>query len=158
MDVLGHDGDPLGVDGTQVGVLEQPNKVSLRGLLESRDGRRLETQIGLELLGDLTNQTLEGQLPDQQLGGLLEPSDLTKGDGTGLKAMRLLDSTRGRGGLLPGGLGGDRLTGSLSSSGLTGGLLCTSHVLSREFLSLMLVGGSFFLRWDKIGEGEEGAR
>jgi len=29
LDVLGHDGDTLGVDGAQVGVLEQTNEVSL---------------------------------------------------------------------------------------------------------------------------------
>ena len=33
LDVLGHDGDTLGVDGAQVGVLEQPDEVSLAGLL-----------------------------------------------------------------------------------------------------------------------------
>ena len=31
LDVLGHDGDALGVDGAQVGVLEQPDQVSLTG-------------------------------------------------------------------------------------------------------------------------------
>ena len=39
LDVLGHDGDTLGVDGAQVGVLKESNKVSLRGLLEGHDGR-----------------------------------------------------------------------------------------------------------------------
>ena len=31
LDVLWHDGDPLGVDGAQVGVLKQTNKVGLAG-------------------------------------------------------------------------------------------------------------------------------
>ena len=31
--ILGHDGDPLGVDGAQVGVLKQSNKVGLASLL-----------------------------------------------------------------------------------------------------------------------------
>ena len=127
LDVLGHNGNPLGVDGTQVGVFEQSNKVSLRSFLKSRDGRRLEPQVSLELLGNLTDQTLEGQLPDQQLGGLLEPPDLTESDGTRLKTVRLLDTSRRRRGLFAGSLGGNRLTRSLSSSRLTGGLLCTSH-------------------------------
>ena len=43
LDVLGHDGDALGVDGAQVGVLEEANEVGLRGLLERDDGRRLES-------------------------------------------------------------------------------------------------------------------
>ena len=55
LDVLGHDGDALGVDGAQVGVLKQADQVGLRSLLKSSNGRRLETQIGLEVLRDLTN-------------------------------------------------------------------------------------------------------
>ena len=34
LDVLGHDGHTLGVDGAQVGVLEQPHQVRLAGLLK----------------------------------------------------------------------------------------------------------------------------
>ena len=34
LDVLGHDGDTLGVDGAQVGVLEQTHQVRLAGLLK----------------------------------------------------------------------------------------------------------------------------
>jgi histone H3 len=37
LDVLGHDGDTLGMDGAQVGVLKETNQVSLRGFLESHD-------------------------------------------------------------------------------------------------------------------------
>ena len=37
LDVLGHDGDPLGVDGAQVGVLKQTDEVSLASLLQSHD-------------------------------------------------------------------------------------------------------------------------
>merc|ERR1719273_1871194 len=40
--------------------------------------------------------------------------------------MGLLDSS-GRGSGLPGSLGGQLLTGSFSSGGFTGGLLCTGH-------------------------------
>ena len=67
LDVLGLDGDTLGVDGTQVGVLEQGDEVSLDGLLKSTNGRRLEAEIRLEVLSNLTDQTLEGQLADQKL-------------------------------------------------------------------------------------------
>ena len=37
LDVLGHDGHPLGVDGAQVGVLEQTDEVGLAGLLQSHN-------------------------------------------------------------------------------------------------------------------------
>ena len=63
------------MDGAQVGVLEQTDQVSLAGLLKSHDGRALEAQIGLEVLSDLSNQTLEGQLVDQQLSELLTATD-----------------------------------------------------------------------------------
>ena len=33
LDVFGHDGHSFGVDGTQIGVLKQPNKVGLASLL-----------------------------------------------------------------------------------------------------------------------------
>ncbi len=81
--VLGLDGDTLGVDGSQVGVLEERDEVSLGRLLEGHDGARLEAEVGLEVLGDLTNETLEGQLADEQLGRLLVTTNLTESDGTG---------------------------------------------------------------------------
>ena len=51
----------------------------------------------LEVLGDLTNETLEGELADEQLRGLLVATDFTKGDGTRPEAMGLLDTTSGGG-------------------------------------------------------------
>ncbi|KAF8376109.1 hypothetical protein PRIPAC_82538, partial [Pristionchus pacificus] len=83
LDVLGHDGHSLGVDGAKVGVLEESDEVSLGGLLEGHHGGRLEAEVGLEVLGDLADQTLEGELADEQLRGLLVATDLTKSNGTG---------------------------------------------------------------------------
>jgi hypothetical protein len=82
LDVLGLDGDTLGVDGAQVGVLEEGNEVGLDGLLESADGRALEAEVRLEVLSNLTNKTLEGQLADEELSRLLIATDLTESDGT----------------------------------------------------------------------------
>merc|ERR1712087_206211 len=75
LDVLGHDGDTLGVDGAQVGVLEQTHQVSLAGLLKSTNSCTLETQVCLEVLGNFTNQALERELADEQLCGLLGRTD-----------------------------------------------------------------------------------
>ena len=75
LDVLGHDGNTLGMDGAQVGVLEKTNEVSLSGLLEGQDGGSLETKIGLEILGDLTHKTLERQLADEKVSTLLEAAE-----------------------------------------------------------------------------------
>ena len=126
LDVLGHDGDTLGVDGAQVGVLEQTNKVSLGGLLQGQDGRSLESEIGLEVLGDLTDKALEGQLADEELSGLLVSADLTKSHGTGSVSVGLLHTSGGGGGLA-GSLGGELLAGGFASGRLAGGLFSTGH-------------------------------
>ena len=126
LDVLGHDGNTLGVDGAEVSVLEQTDQVSLASLLKGHDGRALESQIGLEILGDLTDQTLEGKLADQKLGRLLVSPDLTESHGTRSVPVRLLHTPGGRGGLASS-LGSKLLPGSLTSSGFTCGLLGTSH-------------------------------
>ena len=62
------------MDGAQVGVLEQADEVGLGRLLQGHHGGALEPQVGLEVLGDLPDQALEGQLADQQLGRLLVPA------------------------------------------------------------------------------------
>jgi hypothetical protein len=105
------------VDGTQVGVLEERDEVGLNGLLESADSGRLEAEVRLEVLGDLTDEALEGELADEELGRLLVATDLTESDGTRLIPVRLLDTTGRRGGLASG-LGGELLAGSLATSGL----------------------------------------
>ena len=126
LDVLRHDGHSLGVDRAQVGVLEESDQVGLRSLLQGHDGGRLETQVSLEILGNLTDQALEGQLADQQLSRLLVATDLTQSHGSGAITMGLLNSAGGRG-TLAGSLSGQLLARSLSSGRLTGGLLGTSH-------------------------------
>ena len=70
------------MDGAKVGVLKEGDEVSLNGLLESTDGGRLEAKVRLEVLSDFTDQALERQLADQQLGGLLVTTDFTESDGT----------------------------------------------------------------------------
>jgi len=115
LDVLWHDGDTLGVDSAQVGVLKQTNQVSLGSLLKSHDGRGLEAEIGLEVLGDFTDQTLEGELPDQKLGALLVTTDLSESDGSGPVPVGFLNST-GSWGALTSGLGGQLLSWGLASS------------------------------------------
>ncbi len=93
LDVLALDGDTLGVDGAEVGVLEEGDEVGLNGLLERTDGGALEAEVALEVLGDLTDETLEGELADEELGRLLVATDLTESDGTRLVPVRLLDTT-----------------------------------------------------------------
>ena len=82
LDVLGHDGHALGVDGAEVGVLEEADEVSLGGLLEGEDGGGLEPEVGLEVLGDLADEALERELADEEVGGLLVLADLAESDGS----------------------------------------------------------------------------
>ena len=126
LDVLGHDRHSLGVDGAQVGVLEQTDQVGLAGLLQGHDGRALEAQVGLEVLSDLADEALEGQLADQQLGRLLVATDLAESDRSGPVPMRFLHAA-GRRSALAGGLRGQLLPRRLSAGGLASSLLRTCH-------------------------------
>ncbi len=128
--VLGHDGNSLGVDGAQVGVLEEANHVSLSGLLESKDGRGLEAEVSLEVVGNLTDKSLEGELADEELSGLLEAADLAEGDSAGLEAVGSLDAGGGTTrGLALGGLVSDGLSGVLGTGSLAGGVLGSGHFI-----------------------------
>jgi len=121
------DGNTLGVDGGKIGVFEKGDEVRFSGLLQRHDGGRLEAKIGFEVLGNFPDEPLEGQLPDQEIGRLLVLPDFTESDGTRAETMGLLDTTSGSGCALPGGLGGELLTRSLSSGRLASGLLGASH-------------------------------
>jgi len=103
------------MDGAQIGILEERDEVSLNGLLKSTDGGGLEAKVRLEVLSNLTDETLEWELSDQELGGLLVTTDLTESDGTGLVSVGLLD-TSGGWGAFAGSLGSQLLTGCLSTS------------------------------------------
>jgi histone H3 len=109
LDVLWHDGDSLGVDGAEVGVFEETDEVSLSGLLEGEDSGALESEVVLVLSGNFTNESLEWELADEELGTLLESSDFTEGNGTWSESMGFLDTTGG-GGLLGSSLVGDVLS------------------------------------------------
>jgi len=67
LNVLWHNGHSLCVDSAQVGILEQANQIGLASLLQSSNSSALEPEISLEILGNLSYETLEGQFPDQQL-------------------------------------------------------------------------------------------
>lgn len=99
LNVLVHDGHSLGVDSAQVRVFKQTDEVGLRCLLKGGNGRALESKIGLVVLSDFPDESLEGELSDQELSRLLVLSDLSESDGTGLEAVGLLDTSSLHGGL-----------------------------------------------------------
>ena len=124
--VLWHDGDSLGVDGAEVGVLEKTNHVGLGSLLEGKDGGGLESELASVFGGDFSDESLEGELSDEELGGLLESSDLSKSDGSWSESVWLLD-TSGGGGLLGSSLVCDVLSWVLGAGVLAGGVFGAGH-------------------------------
>ena len=67
-------------------------------------------------MGDFSDHSLEGELSDQKIGGLLILSDFSQSDGSGFKSVGLLDA-----GGHWGGLSGDFLGNELLSGNLLGG-------------------------------------
>ena len=76
LDILGHDSHTLGMDSTQVSIFKETNKVGFRSFLESQHSRSLESKITLKVLSNLTNQSLERKLADEQVSGLLVTANL----------------------------------------------------------------------------------
>ena len=93
----------------EVGVFEETDQVGLGGFLEGEDSGALESEVVLVLSGNFTNESLEWELADEELGTLLESSDFTEGNGTWSESMGFLDTTGG-GGLLSSSLVGDVLS------------------------------------------------
>ena len=108
MEISGHDGHSLGVDGAQVGVLEKGNEVSLSGFLQSQNSGGLESELLFPFVGDFSDHSLEGELSDQKIGGLLILSDFSQSNGSGFKSVGLLHAG-GDGGGFSGDLLGDQL-------------------------------------------------
>ena len=128
--VLGQDGHSLGVETAKMRVLKKPHQVRLTGFLERQDGRALETQVGLELLGDLAHQALEGQFLHQQLGAALVLADLAQRHRAQAVSLLLLLRSCGLGhrqlaGVLSGNLAGAR---HLATVGLVRSLFRASHL------------------------------
>ena len=124
--VLGHYGDSLCMDSAQVGVLKQPNKVSLRCLLEAQHGSGLEAEISLVFLCNLANKTLERKFSNEEVRGLLVATDLPEGNGSRAVPVRFLHSSSCRR-FFPGSLGGEFLSGSFTAGALSSCLFCPTQ-------------------------------
>ena len=133
--VLLHDRDSVGMDGAEVGVLEESDKVHLSSFLDGEQSLGLESELSVDALTDGSHKALEGSLEEKQVSTLLVPLDLSESDSAWLEASVVgsLDSAFCRGSLLLGNLGG---LGSLGAGGNTG--LGSS---SLEFLSDDLLSG-----------------
>merc|ERR1719399_2345222 len=74
--VARHDRNPLRMDRSQIGVLEQPNHVHLGRLLKCVERLALELQVLVVLVCDLAHEPLERELPEQQVRSLLEATEM----------------------------------------------------------------------------------
>ena len=78
LDILGHYGDPFGMDSAEVGIVKEAHQVSLQGLLQSHNGPTLETNVDLaQVLSKFSHQPLERQFTDEEFSGLLVPLDFS---------------------------------------------------------------------------------
>ncbi|KAF4359209.1 hypothetical protein F8388_005318 [Cannabis sativa] len=71
LNILRHDRNSLSVDSTEISVFKKTDQVSFGSFLKSRHSTGLESKIGLEILSDFSNQSLEWKLADQKLGAFL---------------------------------------------------------------------------------------
>jgi hypothetical protein len=56
------------MNGAEIGVLEKRDEVSFGSFLEGQDCLTLESDFLFEFSGNLSHQSLEGELSDQQIG------------------------------------------------------------------------------------------
>ncbi len=59
LNVLGEDGDALGVNGAQIGVREHSDRKGLSSLLQGQQGEALEAQVRLAVFGNLPHKALK---------------------------------------------------------------------------------------------------
>jgi hypothetical protein len=143
-----HDGDSVGVNRAEIGILEESGQVTLSSFLKGEKGVGLEAQLTIDAVADGSHEPLEGGLGEKELSGLLILLDLTESDSTGSESELLLHATLGRRSLLDDGLGlassgGDSLAtlGIGSDVLLAFGSLGELGFLSSDFLSSNLYSG-----------------
>ena len=127
LNVLRHDCDSLGVNCAQIGVLKQADHVGFACLLDGEHCLWLEAKVTLVFGGDLSNESLEGELADEELCRLLELSDLSEGNCAWSEPVRLLDSFVCDIGSLAGGLVCQLLAWCFWACVLASGLFGASH-------------------------------
>lgn len=91
LNIFRHDGNTLGVNGAQVCVFEQSDKVCLGSFLQCEDGSRLKAQVVLEVLCDFTDKALHRQVK-VLANHWEEPGRRTKGTHTWKGALRMRSS------------------------------------------------------------------
>ncbi len=124
------------MNGTEVGVFKETNKVSFSSFLEGKDSTALESEFLLEIVSNFSNKSLEWELSDQELGRLLVFSDFTKSNCSRSESVGFLDTSSGGWGTFSGSLGSKVLSWGFSSGGFSSGLLCSCHLFFFFFVNL----------------------
>ena len=127
LQIFHHDGDPLGVYGTQIRILEQAYHVCLSRLLQRKQSCSLELDIWLEIMSNLSHQSLERKLAQKEFGAFLVLPDLSQSYGARSVSVGFLDPPMRRC-HLPGSFCSQSFSRGLSSGSFSGSLLCSRHV------------------------------
>ena len=126
-----HDGGSLGVDGAEVGVLEDTDEISLRCFLKGYESLSLESEVLIDRSANVSHKSVEWSSWEKHVGGFLISLDLSKSDGTCSVShlfsftLGFLDSTLGWSSLLADDLG--------FGTNLFGDVLCFWHFLFFNF-------------------------
>jgi hypothetical protein len=132
--ILRLDGHALGVDASEVGVLEKRDQIGLGRLLERRDRVALETELSREILGNLAHEALEWQLPDEKLGVALVAPYFLKGDSAWTPTMFAFGAA-GRRQAPTHRFQGEGLWGGPAACALSSGLLRAGHAATSAAFS-----------------------
>jgi len=62
INVLLHDSDSLGVNGTKISIFEEAGEIALSSFLKSEKSLGLEAQLTVDPVADASNETLERSL------------------------------------------------------------------------------------------------
>ena len=136
LQVLLHHGHSGGVDGAEVGILEETSEIALGSLLKGEEGSRLEAELAVDAVADGSDKALEGSLGEHEGGGLLVSLDLSDGNGSGSESSLGLHATFSGGSLLLGNsLAGFRSSGNGGlGSGASLVLFLTGNLLSGHLI------------------------
>ena len=144
--VFFHDGDSIGVNRAEVGVLEETGQVALCSFLEGEKGVGLEAELSIDAVADGSDEPLERSLGEEEFGGLLVLLDLAEGDSTGAEPELFLHAALCRRGLLDNGLAlASRSRRSLATLGIGSDVLLAFGGLSElGFLSGDLLSSNLY--------------
>ena len=78
------------MDTIALGIIQHCTDPNFHGLLQTVHSGSLESKLGLEYMGALSDESLEGKTTGEALSALLVTTDLSQGNSPGLKSVGLL--------------------------------------------------------------------